>query len=563
MLTFSSDPQVAESQMQAVIFLMTTFGYIDGDFDQREREFVRDRIRSLVKTRVDGAKITDTIVRGELVDKFTSHFQEVFEQIDARVRDLTNEPVAAGEDPSAFVHARLKQQCLELMQGFDKPGQEALMGAIDELLMADGEAHPAEVKFRGELAGFLEADLGLEIVEDNASPHEKVTIEAVVELPPAGAVHPFFEPFEHHYRPDVIEQQIEADLALIDRAMRTLEEQRAQGKGKLDGKKSFTELAGEEPFLDGHVYVVPPKPGKKYELLVLGDLHGCYSVLKAALLQSGFFDKVNAYRADPTLPEPHLVLLGDYIDRGLFSLNGVLRTVLQLLVTAPEFVHVLRGNHEYYIEHEGKVYGGVQPAEAINTLKPYVEMGVFKKYIELFEALPNSLSFGSLFFVHGGIPKDRLVKERWKDLSSLNDPDIRFQMMWSDPSKADVIPADLQDKSSRFAFGKLQFRAFMQRIGARTLVRGHEKYNEGFNTTYDGEEGTLLTLFSSGGKDNDDLPADSSYRTVTPMALTIRYEPSEGAGVTFTPWAPDYRAYNDPERNGFFKVPPEIPLRAK
>jgi hypothetical protein len=560
MLTFSNDAQVAESQMQAVIFMMTTFGYIDGDFDQREKEFVRDKIRTLVKTRVDGAKIGDVVVRGELVDKFTSHFHEVFEQIDARVRDLMNEPVATGEDQNAFVHARLKQQCLELMQGFDKPGQEALMAAIDELLMADGEAHPAEVKFRGELSSFLEADLGLELVEEGDQ-RSKVTIEAVVELPPAGAVHPFFEPFEHHYRPDVIDEQIQGDLDLVDRAIKLFEDARKRGDGKLAGKKSFAEFAGQEPFLDGHVYVVPPKRGRRYELLVLGDLHGCYSVLKAAIMQSQFFDKVNAFKKDPANhPEPHLILLGDYIDRGLFSLNGVLRSVLQLLVTAPEHVHVLRGNHEYYIEHEGKVYGGVQPAEAINTLKPYVPMDAFRKYIQLFETLPNSLSFGEMFFVHGGIPKDRLVKERWKDLSALNDPDIRFQMMWSDPSKADVIPADLQDKSSRFAFGKLQFRAFMQKLGATTLVRGHEKYNEGFHKNYDGEEGTLITLFSSGGKTNEDLPADSSYRSVTPMALTIKHDDS---GTTFTPWAPNYEAYNDPETNGFFKAAPEIPLRQK
>jgi hypothetical protein len=64
MLNFSNDAQVAESQMQAVIFMMTTFGYIDGDFDQREKEFVRDKIRTLVKSRVDGAKIGDVVVRG-------------------------------------------------------------------------------------------------------------------------------------------------------------------------------------------------------------------------------------------------------------------------------------------------------------------------------------------------------------------------------------------------------------------------------------------------------------------------------------------------------------------
>jgi hypothetical protein len=29
-----------------------------------------------------------------------------------------------------------------------------------------------------------------------------------------------------------------------------------------------------------------------------------------------------------------------------------------------------------------------------------------------------------------------------------------------------------------------------------------------------------------------------------------------------TPWAPDWASYNDPERNAFFKVAPEIPQRA-
>jgi hypothetical protein len=558
MITFSTDPDVAERQMHAVIFLMTTFGYIDGDFDQRERTFVRERIGTLVKDRVDGAKIADAMLRLELVDKFTSHFHEVFEQIDARVADLMNEPVAAGEASGAFVDARLKQQCLEVMQSFDKAGQEGLLSAVDELLMADGEAHPAELKFRGELASFLEGDLGVELIEDGAA-REKIKVAQAVLPPSVGTVHPFFEPFEHHYRPDLIEKQIAADLSLVDRACQVLEAERARGAGKLSGKHSFAELSGQAPFLDGHVYVVPPQANKRYELLVVGDLHGCYSVLKAAIMQWGFFDKVNAYRKDPSAnPEPHLVLLGDYIDRGLFSLNGVLRGVLQLLVTAPEFVHVLRGNHEYYVEHEGHVYGGVQPSEAINTLKPYVPIDAFRRYIQLFEALPSCLSFGEVFFVHGGIPKDRLVKERWKDLSSLNDPDIRFQMMWSDPSSADVIPADLQDKSSRFAFGRLQFRAFMQRLGASTMVRGHEKVTSGFQLKYEGDEGTLITLFSSGGEHNEDLPTDSSYRSVTPMVLSVS---RDATGTTFTPWAPDYRAYNDPARNGFFRAAPTIPLK--
>ena len=131
-------------------------------------------------------------------------------------------------------------------------------------------------------------------------------------------------------------------------------------------------------------------------------------------------------------------------------------------------------------------------------------------------------------------------------------------MMWSDPSVADVIPADLQDQAARFAFGKMQFRAFMNRIGANTMLRGHEKITEGFEAVYDEELGRLITLFSAGGKDNNDLPAESAYRDVTPMALTITHD---GTNADITPWTPDWKSYNDPERNAFFKVAPEIEHR--
>jgi hypothetical protein len=382
-------------------------------------------------------------------------------------------------------------------------------------------------------------------------------------VPASGQDHPFFAPTEFHYSadPSRISKQIQGDRQLLDQVMKIWDEQRKTGNGKLAGKTSVQDFAGQAPFLDDHVYVVPTVPGKEYELTVVGDLHGCYSILKAILMQSRFFDKVDAFRRDPVnTPEPRLILLGDYIDRGLFSLNGVLRTVLQLFATAPEFVYVLRGNHEYYVEYKGNIYGGVKPAEAINTLKPHLPIDVFRHYSATFEKMPSVLFIGRTMFVHGGIPRDHLLKERYKDLSSLNDPDMRFQMLWSDPSTADVIPANLQDKSARFAFGRLQFKAFMQRVGCTAMVRGHEKVNEGFVQVYDDPQAQLFTLFSSGGADNDDLPSGSSYRTVSPKALTIKI--GKDSVATYEPWSPDYRTYNDPERNAFFKAPPEIAHKA-
>jgi len=291
---------------------------------------------------------------------------------------------------------------------------------------------------------------------------------------------------------------------------------------------------------------------------VLGDLHGCYSCLKAAIHQSNFMEKVKRFKADPdNNPDVRLVLLGDYIDRGRFSYNGVLRTILNLYLTVPDHVFVLRGNHEYYIEYEGRVYGGVRPAEAINSMAGLLPVDVFSRFLDFFDAMPNMLLFDQMLFVHAGIPRDALVASKWEDLSSLNREDIRFQMLWSDPSKADSVPDDLQKASARFAFGRLQFRKFMSMIGCNVLVRGHEKVNSGFRNQWSDEDIRLFTLFSAGGSDNNDLLPDSNYREVRPMALTIT---SRDGIVEATPWAIDYQRYQDPTLNAFFQSAPEIDI---
>ncbi len=564
MLTFSEDGATADRQMRAVIFYLTTFGYIDGEFDNSEKEFVRKYIEKLVGARVNGAvDAADVDLRKELTTKYTKHFHEVFEGIDRQVQELFTEAVADGEDHDAFVHSQLKLKCFEIFKSFDERSQELLMDTIDELIKADGEVHPAELKFRGELAELLEEDLCVELIDDDDAEHERVRVNAVQSIAPAPNDDPLLASVEVHYSRErsKLEGQLDQDRQLINKVMSTIEEKRFSGAGKLGRAKHVSEFAGQQPFLDGHVWVVPPAAGVEYEVTVVGDLHGCYSCLKAVLAQSRFLEKVKAYKAAPTKNVcPLLVLLGDYIDRGMFSYHGVLRAAMELFVREPEHVVMLRGNHEYYFQHKGQVYGGVKPAEAINTMKPHVpSQQVFHEYMAMFDMLPNMLLFEGFLFVHGGIPRDRLIKERYRDLSSLNDDDIRFQMMWSDPSTADVIPAALQEQSARFPFGRLQSQAFLQKLGCHTLVRGHEKVDEGFRRVYDDDNQLLISLFSAGGESNEDLPIDSSYRSVTPMAMTLKFK--DGASEV-VPWKIHYEAFNSPQRNKFFQQVPEIEHRA-
>ncbi len=556
MLTFSADGPTAEKQMRAVIFYMTTFGYIDGDFDESERKFVREYILKLVEHRVESAAIEEVALRTELTQKFATHFLEVFESIDLQVRDLFTEAVAEGEEQDTFVHAKLKLRCFEIFQSFDDDNRDALLDTVDELINADGHVHPAEAKFRGELADLLNQDLGIELLDDEGE--HSVDVAAPSQLQTHPEDNPFFAQFEKHYSSDpaALQTQVESDRQLMDRVMAIWEQQRVLGRGKLKNKQKVSEFTPGSDFLDGHTYLMTPEDEKEYELIVVGDLHGCYSCLKAVLTQTDFFAKVAAYERNPeSVVCPKLVLLGDYIDRGMFSYQGVLRSVLQLFAKAPDHVVMLRGNHEYYIEHEGKVYGAVRPSEAMDTLKPHFSEEVFSHYVRLFEAMPNTFLFEKFLFVHGGIPRDATIKSQYEDLSSLNAWDIRFQMMWSDPSSADVIPASLQEQSARFPFGKLQCQSFLQRIGCHTMFRGHEKVEEGFRQTYSEEAVSLFTVFSSGGVDNNDLPPDSSYRSVTPMAVTLYFKNGRSE---VKPFEIDYRSFNSPSRNAFYQSSPVL-----
>jgi uncharacterized tellurite resistance protein B-like protein len=553
MITFHADPQIAEQQMHAIIFYLTAFGYIDGTFDRSEKQYVRDYVGKLVVQRARGQLGADLEAHYGDIERWIEHFHEVVDETQQHIESLYTESVAEGETTAQFVAAKLKLRCFELFRRFDDHTRSELLATVDELMYADGSVHPSEVLFRRELYRLLLEPQQIDDDDlDDVAPGS-VIIAAPAKLSGGASDHPFFKDFEYPYAKDKegFAVQAKADMELVDRVVATLQAQREAGIGKLGTAAGVDALPEGARFLDGRVYVNRPLPGKRHELLVIGDLHGCYSNLKGALLQADFFAKVQAFKDDPAQnPEMTLVLLGDYIDRGRFSYNGVLRTAMQLFVAMPEHVYLLRGNHEYYIEHQGKVLAPVRPCEAMNEIASIAPTEVFAKYMRLFDMLPTSLLFDRTLFVHAGIPRDDTIAEKVRGLASLNDPEVRFQMLWSDPSDADVIPLDLQKANARFPFGRRQLKSFLGNFGLRTLIRGHECILEGFRTVYDDPEGTLLTLFSSGGATNEDLPPDASYRAVKPMALTIKH--TDGLSE-LTPFEIDYARYNDPRTNAFFR----------
>ena len=335
MMKFSRDPKEAEQQIHAIIFYLTTFGYIDGHFDSSEKEFIKEYIHRIVEQKMSQNEAYNELPEKaleELVAQQEAHYNLVFEQIDQEIKEFFDEAVAASETLDAFINSRLKLRCYEIFNRFDRENQGALMDVIDDFIEADGVTHPNEVEFRNQLAELLKleemVDLDLEDVEIIPASME-LTPERPVK--PASQNHPFLRDLEFHYSTDGQERakQAEEEMGIVDKTLVQLGDMRQKGKDKLVGARSFKEFNSGGSFLDGFVFYEPMNNRSSYDITVLGDLHGCYSCLKGALMQADFFNKVQAFREDPeNQPEPKLVLLGDYIDRGRFSYNGILRAVI-------------------------------------------------------------------------------------------------------------------------------------------------------------------------------------------------------------------------------------------
>jgi hypothetical protein len=546
---------LSDEKLASILTFFVTFGYIDGAFDPAEQRFVSEQMNRLLAGFVDTVT-PDARQRAAVHARISRALDAVYERVSDEIEAFSDDaPREAGVD--SFLFARLKVRCVEQFRHFPPDEQRELLQVLESLIVADGRVAAEEKKLREYLvAAMTPPPAGVAAT----APGVPITRVAPPVLLPAQAEdHPLLAMLEHPFSPHPVElaSQIDREITLLGQALTVWDQQRARGQGRLRGVQRVAQLPAGSSFLDGHVYVHRADPIRPLEIVVVGDLHGCYSCLKGVLLQTDFIRRVWLHQWNPVHhPDVKMVFVGDYIDRGRFGLDGVLRTVLQLLVAMPDHVYLLRGNHEMFLHTPQGVRSAVYPAETIGSIAPYVTPGALEAYRVLFEAMPAMFLCESTMIVHGGIPRDDTF-QAYSDLSSLNHPDVRFQRMWSDPAHAEHVPLELQLANPRFSFGLRQFRAFMERTGFQTMIRGHDKIEEGFRTIFASGELLLLNVFSAGGATNADLPLASSYRRVSPMALTLLMR--GGAGEVY-PWPIDWETFNAPARNGFLRGLPEIPF---
>lgn len=256
-------------------------------------------------------------------------------------------------------------------------------------------------------------------------------------------------------------------------------------------------------------------------VVVIGDNHCDYHSISAVMRKLAVSDY-------DYFGKGHLVLLGDYLDRGAMLFEPLL-LLMRLKEIMGDRLIMLRGNHELvsYDEAAHAFKSRVNPAQSteclnvycnkdadflrqcarfFSTLPTYVYMktgrrnvllthaGIARdKYIPLFRLDGQS---GAIVF-EAGVPTDQRLALRGKILDD---------MIWGDPRDCDE---KIQPNVSRFEYGRKQFENFAMRNSTGLMLRSHEEERAGSRSFFDGR---VVTVFSTGGKSN----AHTGYNDVEP-----------------------------------------------
>lgn len=102
------------------------------------------------------------------------------------------------------------------------------------------------------------------------------------------------------------------------------------------------------------------------------------------------------FRIGGSPPETNYLFMGDYVDRGYYSVETV-TLLVALKVRYRDRLTILRGNHES--RQITQVYGFYD-----ECLRKYGNANVWKQFTELFDYLPlTAVVEGQIFCLHGGL----------------------------------------------------------------------------------------------------------------------------------------------------------------
>eukprot|EP01138_Halocafeteria_seosinensis_P002079 gb/GECG01002128.1/.p1 GENE.gb/GECG01002128.1/~~gb/GECG01002128.1/.p1 ORF type:complete len:313 (+),score=13.62 gb/GECG01002128.1/:1-939(+) len=209
---------------------------------------------------------------------------------------------------------------------------------------------------------------------------------------------------------------------------------------------------------------------------ICGDIHG------------QFYDLMELFRIGGECPNTNYLFMGDYVDRGYYSVE-VVTLLVALKVRYRDRIYILRGNHES--RQITQVYGFYD-----ECLRKYGTANVWKYFTDLFDYLPlTAVVENQIFALHGGLSPslDTLDQIRILDrVQEVPHEGLMCDLLWSDPD--DRKGWGISPRGAGYTFGYDVSEAFAHRNGLTLTARAHQLVMDGYNWAHDK---LVVTVFSA------------------------------------------------------------------
>ncbi|EXX61110.1 Ppg1p [Rhizophagus irregularis DAOM 197198w] len=210
------------------------------------------------------------------------------------------------------------------------------------------------------------------------------------------------------------------------------------------------------------------------------------TVENSILFHRQFYDLIEIFRIGGYCPSTNYLFLGDYVDRGLFSVETIsLLTCLKLRY--PHRVQLVRGNHESRAVTQ--TYGFYT-----ECVRKYGSTNVWHYFTDMFDYLTLSVVIDDrIFCVHGGLSPsihsiDQIkILDRYREIPHEGP---MADLVWSDPDP-DKDEFAISPRGAGYTFGGLVVKKFLEINNMEHILRAHQLCMEGYQVLYDDRLSTV------------------------------------------------------------------------